>query len=50
VQVARAQIGALEKALVYAYRNEGGDSVEILSYGSDGRPGGSGQDADIADR
>lgn len=35
----------------YVYRNAaGGDSVEILSYGQDGRPGGSGQDADIANR
>jgi general secretion pathway protein G len=34
----------------YVYRNAGGDNVEILSYGPDGRPGGSGQDADIANR
>lgn len=35
----------------YVYRNAaGGDTVEILSYGSDGRAGGSGQDADITNR
>ena len=34
----------------YVYRNAGGDSVEILSYGQDGKPGGSDQDADIANR
>ena len=35
----------------YVYRNAtGGDSVEILSYGRDGRPGGSELDADIANR
>jgi len=96
VQVARAQIDALEKALdqyrldtrrypsteqglqalvarpageanwngpylrkavpddpwgnAYVYRNAGGDNVEILSYGQDGKPGGSDQDADIANR
>ena len=33
----------------YVYRLAGGD-VEILSYGADGRPGGSGPDADIANR
>ena len=35
----------------YVYRNAGsGDDVEILSYGRDGRPGGSELDADIANR
>jgi general secretion pathway protein G len=33
----------------YVYRNAG-DSVELLSYGRDGRPGGSELDADIANR
>ena len=32
---------------VYQYA---GDSVELVSYGRDGRPGGSGLDADIANR
>lgn len=97
VQVARAQIDALEKALdqyrldtrrypspeqglqalverpageaqwsgpylkkgvpldpwgnAYVYRNAGAEAaIEILSYGRDGRPGGSGLDADIANR
>lgn len=34
----------------YVYRNAGGDAVEILSYGRDGRPGGSELDADIDNR
>jgi general secretion pathway protein G len=35
----------------YVYRNAGGgDDVEILSYGRDGKPGGTGQEADIANR
>jgi len=33
----------------YVYRNAG-DSVDILSYGRDGRPGGSELDADLANR
>ena len=33
----------------YVYRNAG-DGVDILSYGRDGRPGGSELDADIANR
>jgi general secretion pathway protein G len=33
----------------YVYRNAG-DSVELLSYGRDGRPGGSELDADIDNR
>lgn len=33
----------------YVYRNAG-DGIEILSYGRDGRPGGSELDADIANR
>ena len=34
----------------YVYRNAGGDSVEIVSYGRDGRPGGSDLDADVTNR
>lgn len=33
----------------YVYRNAG-DGIELLSYGRDGRPGGSELDADIANR
>lgn len=35
----------------YVYRVPGGDlDYEIMSYGRDGRPGGGGEDADIANR
>lgn len=32
----------------YEYVNHGGNRIEIISYGADGQPGGSGDDADLS--
>lgn len=32
----------------YVYVNHGGNQIEIISYGADGQPGGSGDDADLS--